>query len=79
MKKVSWIFKGGWFLGGLAILYQIIILLGIGDYPNYSDIVFTTSTQMLAYFISAILGIFLIAVTTVGYMISRRRAEMTSK
>lgn len=36
MKKVSWIFKGGWFLGGLAIIYQIIILLGIGDYPNYS-------------------------------------------
>ena len=35
MKKVSWIFKGGWFLGGLAIIYQIIILLGIGDYPNY--------------------------------------------
>ena len=27
MKKVSWIFKGGWFLGGLAIIYQIIILI----------------------------------------------------
>ena len=79
MKKVSWIFKGGWFLGGLAIIYQIIILLGIGDHPNYCAIVFPTSTLMLAYFISAILGIFLIAITTVGYMVSRRRAEMSSK
>ena len=31
MKKISWLFKGGWLLGALAIFYQIIILLGVGE------------------------------------------------
>ena len=79
MKKISWLFKGGWLLGALAIFYQIIILLGVGDYPNFSDIVFTTSAQVIAYFISAILGLIIIAVTSIAFLISRQRQQLSSK
>ncbi len=79
MKKISWLFKGGWLLGALAIFYQIIILLGVGDYPNFSDIVFTTSAQVIAYFISAILGLIIIAATTIAFFISRQRQQAASK
>lgn len=79
MKKISWVFLGGWFLGALALIYQVVILLGVGDYPNYSDIVFVTSMQKVAYFISAIIGVFLLAITTIGYMISKKKAAGNQK
>ena len=75
MRSASWIFKCGWGLGIIAILYQIIVLLGVGDYPPFSEITFVAPTQIVAYFISAILGIFIIAITTIIYMISNKRRQ----